>query len=359
MKIGIDVSSIIYETGVSVYTYNLVKNLLSLDKKNDYVLFGGSLRRLGDLRKKTSEFEGNFETRLFPFPPTLGQLVWNYLHTLPVESFIGKVDIFHSSDWTQPPTSAFKVTTVHDLVPIKYPRLSHPRIVAAHRQRFKWVKKEADAVIVPSQETKKDLLEMDLNEEKIFVIPEAPDPIIKPSSKEEVEELKRRYRISGKYLLGNGITPRKNTPRIIEAYERVRAGEELKLVIVGEPKMRVEPSPGVIFTGHVPLHELPIFFTGAEALIYPSLYEGFGIPILEAFICGVPVVTSNVSSMREISADAAILVDPYKVESIAEGIRKALSMKKELSKRGKERAKDFSWRQNAQSTLEVYQKASF
>ncbi|OGM02401.1 hypothetical protein A2115_02975, partial [Candidatus Woesebacteria bacterium GWA1_41_8] len=301
MHIGIDISPIIYETGVSWYVYHLVKNLLLLDKANDYILFGGSLRRYSDFKKKTVGFRGSFRTRFLPLPPTLLGFMWNTLHTLPVESLVGPVDVFHSSDWTQPPTKSFKVTTIHDLTPIKYPELSHPRIVSVHTSRFKWIKKEADAVIVPSQSTKKDLLELDISESKIFVIPEATDPMMKPAGREEVQKLKRRYRISGKFLLAVGIAERKNIERVIEAFERVRAGQDLRLVIVGEQRVYIEPSRGVIFVGHVPFHELPAFYTGAEAFIYPSLYEGFGLPILEAYACGTPVVTSNLSSMPEIA----------------------------------------------------------
>ena len=357
MKIAVDVSPIIYETGVSVYTYELVKNLLLYDSQNEYVLFGGSLRGLGELRAKASELKGNFDTRFVMFPPSVAQVVWNQLHILPVESFIGKVDVFHASDWTQPPTKAFKVTTVHDLTPIKYPRLSHPRIVAAHSKRFMWIKKEVDAVIVPSMATKKDLLDLDFKEEKIYVIPEAPNPLVKLAKAEQVMELKKRYRISGKYLLAVGVTPRKNIDRVISAFEKIRAGEDLKLVVIGEAKMKIEQTRGVIFAGHVPFHDLSPFYTGAEALVYPSLYEGFGLPILEAFACGTPVVTSNTSSMREIAQDAAVLVDPYKVESISEGIIKALLQKKDLSKKGMIHVKHFTWEKTARMTLEVYKKA--
>src|SRR5574341_726113 len=131
MRIGIDVSQIVYGTGVSVYTQNLVRELLRIDDQNEYLLFGGSLRQLGDLKSKLKEF--NVVKKIFPLPPTALDLLWNRLHILPIESLVGKLDAYHSSDWTQAPSTAFKVTTVHDLVPVKYPHESHPRIVAAHR----------------------------------------------------------------------------------------------------------------------------------------------------------------------------------------------------------------------------------
>ncbi|KKQ96568.1 MAG: hypothetical protein UT23_C0029G0007, partial [Candidatus Woesebacteria bacterium GW2011_GWA1_39_12] len=107
MKIAIDISQSIYGTGVSWYTRSLVENLLTLDDQNEYLLFGGSLRRLGELRKFA-------KGKYYPIPPSLADFIWNRLHVLPIENLIGEVDVFHSSDWTQPPSKAFKVTTVHD-----------------------------------------------------------------------------------------------------------------------------------------------------------------------------------------------------------------------------------------------------
>src|SRR5687767_3901052 len=114
MKIGIDISQIIYETGVSVYTQNLVTNLLKIDNENEYVLFGGSFRRLDDIKKMVANFQGRVISKIFPFPPVLADLIWNRFHTFPIEKLVGKIDVFHSSDWAQPPTSAFNVTTIHD-----------------------------------------------------------------------------------------------------------------------------------------------------------------------------------------------------------------------------------------------------
>ena len=128
MKIGIDISQVIYGTGVSTYTENLVKALLLQDKKNEYLLFGGSLRRRADLKTFVSELKGNFESKFFPIPPTLGDILWNRLHILPIEKLVGDLDVFHSSDWTQPPSKAFKVTTVHDLIPLKFPGILIPKL---------------------------------------------------------------------------------------------------------------------------------------------------------------------------------------------------------------------------------------
>src|SRR3989338_9201503 len=119
MRVAIDLSQIIYGTGVSHYRENLVKNLLKIDRENEYVLFGGSLRRLGELRASMENLsKGRAATKAIPISPMVGDFLWNRLHILPVEWLIGKVDVLHTSDWTEPPSKAFKVTTIHDLIPL-------------------------------------------------------------------------------------------------------------------------------------------------------------------------------------------------------------------------------------------------
>ena len=357
MKIAIDVSQVVYGTGVSVYTKLLVESLLKLDDKNEYILFGGSLRRMNTLKDFFETLRGRFTSKIFPIPPTLADIIWNRLHTLPIEKLIGEVDVFHSSDWTQPPTKAFKVTTIHDLFPIKFPKLTHPKIVSALLNRFKWVIREADMVIVPSRTTKEDLAEFGIGE-RVVVISEAPNPALRLPSKLEIERVKRKYQISGLYLLSIGVNPRKNTERIISAFEKVRPGLDLKLIIIGHPYMKIEPVRGVKILGHVPLSDLSGLYSGSEALVYPSLYEGFGLPILEAYKCETPVVTSNVGTMQELGQGAAILVDPTDVNSIAEGVKKAIKDRESLIKKGRERVEEFSWTKVAENTIKVYQKAN-
>ena len=358
MKIAIDISSIVYGTGVSIYTRNLVTNLIKEDMENDYILFGGSLRRMSDLRIFLNTLKKySFQGKIFPIPPTLADIFWNKLHVLPIEKLIGRNDIFHSSDWTQPPSSAFKVTTIHDLVPLKFPRLTDPKIISTHKTRLKWVIKEVDRVIVPSRVTAEDVQKLGISSDKIRIIPEATNSNFKPAKKYQIEKLKKKYRISGKYLLAVGVNPRKNTERIIQSYEKVKADKALKLVIIGNPYFNIKPSRGVIFTGHIPDADLPLFYSGAEALIYPSIYEGFGIPILEAFACKTPVVTSNIGSMAEVAGNAAVLVDPYDLNSIAEGIISAIKGKEKLVKLGSKRVKQYSWEKTAKETLKVYKEA--
>lgn len=357
MKITIDASQIVYETGVSVYTKNLIRALSGIDKKNAYQIIGGSLRRLDDLREKINiliEGKHNFSSFLYPLPPKASDFIFNRIGIINIDNFIGKSDVFHSSDWTQPRTDAFKVTTVHDLVPVIYPRLTDPNIVIVHKRRLERVKNYADRIIVPSFTTKNDLIEREFDERKIVVIPEAVDPDLKKPTSSKILDIKKRYRISGKYLLAVGANPRKNVERIISAFERIRSEYSCKLVIIGEVKKHT-PVRNVIFLGHIPSQDISGIYCGSEALIYPSLYEGFGLPVIEAYQLGVPVLTSNLGSLGEVGSEAAVMVDPYSVEEITDGIKKLLSKRDEYIKKGKEAVKKYSWIETAKKTLEVYE----
>lgn len=360
MRIGIDISPIVYETGVSWYTKNLIKALLQIDKTDEFVLFGGSLRRFGDLKLVIGNYHatvrGSYRPKLFTLPPAFMEIVWNRLHIFPVEWLIGSIDVFHSSDWTQPPTKAYKVTTIHDLTPLRFPEISHPRIVAAHKARLGWVKKEVDKIIAVSEFTKREIVEvLGINPDKITVIHEAPDPSLKASNKEEVIRIKEKFKILGDYLFVVGGDPRKNISTIVQAFSRLRKGMPgTELVIAGKLWKKIPTKEGIKLLGHVDREDLATLYSGAQALVYTSLYEGFGLPILEAMQIGCPVVTSNLSSMPEVAADAAVLVDPTSPEEIAKGIEKVLSDRKRWIKRGKKRASEFSWKKAARKTIKVY-----
>jgi len=377
MKIGIDISQIVYGTGVSFYTQNLVEHLLKIDKKNEYVLFGGSLRQQEKLR--------DFGAKVFPFPPSLADFIWNRLHILPVEKFIGSIDIFHSSDWTQPPSKAAKVTTIHDFGFLKYPETAHPKIAAVHKRRLAWIKKECDLIIAVSQSTKRDIIEiLGIPEEKIRVVYEAtPTDINRIEDQKVIDKVKKKFGVKGDYLLTVAtLEPRKNLKRIIEAFrlfsngsnvhrinsnrlEKNSGNSRMTLVIVGKAgwdeeinKLAKKQSSNIIFTGYVNREvELSAFYSGAACFVYPSLYEGFGLPILEAMKCGCPVVTSNVSSMPEVAGEAGILVNPLDVKDIVRGIEMVIRDKaigERLRKKGFEQVKKFSWEKTAKETLRVY-----
>ncbi len=332
IRIGFDLSQLAHNGGVASYTRNLSSNLSRIPDL-DMVYFYSSLRKpyKGELRNVKS----------YRLPPSLFEVLFNRWRNISIERFIGPIDIFHSSDWTQPPSKAKKITTYHDVVPLKYPQWSHPKIVEVHKRRLKLVEKEADRVICVSEATKKDLLEVSrIPQDRITVIYEGPTANFKPQTQDKIAVFKKKYNLAKNYILAiGGVGERRNLERIKQATQG------LNLVIAGQtvPWLSEE--------------EVELLYNGAQVLLYCSLYEGFGLPILDAFSCGLPVITSNISSMPEVAGDAALLVDPYDVSDIKQKLELLLSdetLRHELSKKGFNQVKKFSWEKCAQQTYLIY-----
>jgi glycosyltransferase involved in cell wall biosynthesis len=348
MRVAIDVSQVVYGTGVSVYTKNLVKNLIKNDSENEYLLFAGTLRRRTDVLNMFPQ------TKVFPIPPSLADLLWNRLHVFPIEKLVGMVDVLHTSDWTEPPSTAFKVTTIHDLYPLKFPRMIDANVAAVHKRRLDWVFRESRRIIVPSVSTKNDLLSIGVREDVIRVIPEAPS--VSKATAEAVIGVRLKYKINEDYIIAVGVTKLKNTERIVSAFHLAKAGKDVKLLLVGNPSggITLKQERNVRVLGHVPTPDLAALITGSQGLIFASLYEGFGIPILDGMECEVPVITSNFGSMAEVAGGGAILVDPYNIDSIKDAIEKILRGAKAIVEKGSRRVKEFTWQKTATKTLAVY-----
>ena len=352
MKIGIDISQIVYGTGVSRYTQELVKNLLNIDKKNQYILFFSSLRsKIQNSKFKIQNY--NAKLKNYRIPPTILELLWNKFHMVNVENFVGDIDIFHSSDWTQPPSYAKKITTVHDVSFLRFPESFPKKIIDVHKRRLYWVKKECDLVIADSASTKKDLVDfLGFDEKKIRVIN------LGVSKKFKIR--RDENRIKKDYILSVGtLEPRKNLKSVIAAFAQLKL-TKTKLVLVGKKGWGEEIkslNQNIVFTGFVPEEVLSGLYGGAKCFVYPSLYEGFGLPVLEAMAMGCPVVCSNTSSLPEIAGNAAILVNPTDVNEIAKAIKTILENKNissQLKEKGLNQAKQFTWEKTARETLEIY-----
>jgi glycosyltransferase involved in cell wall biosynthesis len=359
MRIGIDVSQAIFGTGVSDYVINLVDAILKADPTNEYVLFGASLRRQGDIKKLFPD------AKILRFPPMLLHYLWNYLHVVNVESFTGDLDVFHTSDWVEPPSSSAKVTTVHDLSPFLFPEEMRSgafrNIAAVHAARMNWVARESFRIICVSQSTAMELTQLfKINSDRIVVIPEAlPSRFESHPASSEIDSVKKEFGLHDYVLAVGTPQPRKNIPRLISAYlthsQKLRLPE--KLVIVGGNGWGMADIPvsnKVLFTGYLPDQKVSALMAGSSALAFPSLHEGFGLPILLGFYHKTPVVTSNLSSMPEVAGEAAILVDPKSEESIAHGLAQAIKDRKKLISLGTNRLSQFSWQRAAQETLTVY-----
>lgn len=286
-----------------------------------------------------------------------------------------KLDLIHDPTGTCPLLLARtgKVITIHDVFPYVSPKTSTTLDWLIYHFWLPLAVRGVDAVITDSTHSKADILRyFHLKSDKVTVIPAAAGDRYQPLEPAQVQSVLRRYQLAQPYILYVGsIEPRKNLLRLLQAYARLR--DDLpawKLVIVGARNAwkstpisaelrKLNLTSWVQFTGYVPEEDLPALYNGASLFVFPSLYEGFGLPVLEAMACGTPVITSNISSLPEVAGDAALLVDPYNVDEIAAVMRRVLSdpdLCADLRHRGLERAKEFSWERTARQTLEVYRK---
>ena len=336
IRIGMDISQMAHIGGVGVYTKELTEELSKI-KDLEMVYFYSSLRK---------PYSGNLkDVRKYKIPPTLFEMLFNKWRNVGIEKFIGPVDVFHSSDWTEPPSKAKKVTTYHDLVPIIHPEWSHPKIVTVAKRRLKLVEKEIDMVICVSKSTMEDLLKVsNIPKEKMVVIYEGVGEQFKPQSEQDIKEFKKRLNLPDKFVLSiGGIGDRRNISRILEATK------DMPLILTGRD----------VNYENVPYSDMQLLYASATVLLYPSLYEGFGLPILEAMAVGTPVITSNVSSMPEAGGDAAFYVDPKNVDDIKEKLQQVMEnndLREDLIKKGFIQAKKFTWKKVAMETAEVYRR---
>ena len=363
MLIGIDASRavVLPRTGTENYSLQLIRHLLALDTDHRYRLYFNQPPTLDLL-----PLSPKVEFRVIPFPRlwTHLRLSWEMARRPPDVLFVPA----HVLPLIHPQRS---VVTVHDLGYLHYPE--------AHRPFDRWYLhwstrrhvRAACHLIADSQATRDDLIRhYGAAPERVTVVTPGCDEIFRPVTNAiRLAQVKKRYGIRGDYLLHVGtLQPRKNLERLLEAFARLDG--ELQLVLAGKRGWlydrifrRVEElglGDRVLFAGHVPQEDLPALMSGARLLAMPSLYEGFGLPVVEAMACGTPVVCSNASSLPEVAGHAALLVDPLDVEALAATMERVLGddkLRAELIERGFERARKFSWERCAHETLAVLEEA--
>ncbi len=369
MHVGIDVTSLIYGRGVSRYTANLVRALLRYTDVSVSV-YGVSLRRYKNLLYLVDELEkeGRFKHRVLRHVPVeLVERLWQ-MGLSPIRKHLKDIDLFHSWDWLQPPDKDLPlVSTIHDLAILKYPETAHPKVLKAHRRSWRVLKEKNAHIITPSNATKKDVIKyLDIAPRQVHVVYEAlPEPLFvlaRKLTEDDVLKVKEKFKLKKPFLLFVGTTePRKNLKHLLQAWEPLK--KDYDLVIAGAAGWdKLDKNiPGVKFLGPVSDLELAVLYTEAKVFVYPSLYEGFGLPILESFYFGTPVVTSNNSGMIEVAGNAAELVDPASSESIRTGILKILNETKDEEEVRRQRmiirGQMFNLRQMGLETAKVYQVA--
>src|SRR4030042_4045411 len=364
MIIGIDASRISKEikTGTENYSSDLIKGLSLVDNKNPYVLYFNKIPQFFEISHP------NFSTKIIRSPRlwTQVRLAWECLLFPPDILFVPA----HTIPVIRRP-SLKTIVTVHEL---------GAEFLEAYHQfpqklylnwSTEFVAKYATHLIAVSNSTKRDLMKtLKVPANRISVVYEGVNRgVFMPKRTEEIDKVAAKYGLSEKYFLYVGtIQPRKNLARVIEAFAKANLSRT-KLVLVGEKgwlsdniydmprKLSIENK--VKFLGFVPTEDLPALYSGAVAFVFPSLYEGFGLPILEAFACGCAVMTSNFGATEEIARRAAFLVNPKKIDGISEGFRNLAvdtDLRNKLRSLGFERIEDFSWEKTATETLKVFDK---
>jgi glycosyltransferase involved in cell wall biosynthesis len=366
LRVGIDAHCLGQrKTGNETYTYNLVKHLSLLARDGiDYIFYVTEKGK----RESSPASESWLRLRLIRPASPLVRIPIGFA----IESRARNLDLLHAQYLLPHHLRCHTVLTVHDVIYERFPEFFTRADLYRNKIGVPWSCRRADHIITVSESSKRDLVELyGLNPERITVTYLGPAPGYGPIEEVEAKErLRERYQIEGDFILYVGaIQPRKNIPRLLSAFARLKLKHDLphKLVIVG-PKAWL---PGEAFrcleehrrrdeitvTGYVPQEDLPYFYNAASVFVYPSICEGFGLPVIEAMACGTPTITSRGSSLEEIAGDAAVLVDPYDDLSIAGAIDKVLSdsdLRRKLRGSGLARSKEFSFCKMAEQTQAIY-----
>jgi glycosyltransferase involved in cell wall biosynthesis len=364
MRIALDARKL-RDFGIGTYIRNVVTELGRLDPTTEYVL----LCKPEDM-DRVPALGANF--RVVPERAGLYSIAEQI--RVPLALRRERVDLLHEPHYTLPlATRCRSVVTIHDCIHLMFPGAVPNRLAYAYARASIWAAaRQAERVLTVSEASKRDILRfVDIPPEKVSVIYNAIDErFLRAADETQMDLVRQRYQLNDPFVLYAGnIKPHKNVERLIDAFGRARAGglEDLRLVIVGDeiskyPALRQAVhrhrlDKHVRFLGFQPYETLASFYRLARAFVFPSLYEGFGLPPLEAMACGTPVVTSNVSSMPEVAGDAALLVDPHDPDAIADAIRRAVTdeaLRATLIERGAARARDFSWPQSVAAIHKIY-----
>jgi glycosyltransferase involved in cell wall biosynthesis len=340
VRIVVDVTPLSHRrTGVGNYIRGSLRGIAeAADGSHELVAFGViSMRAREQVERSLAGLD--VETKIVSLPPSanLWRTIWSRIGYPPVERLAGPLDVFHFSDWMYPrQQTGVRSTLIHDLVPLHFPDLVHPRTRRQNMAKYRHAARTCEVIVVNSEYTASDVVEhLGVPRDRLVVAYPGTDDRFTPDGPRRGEE--------GPYVLTlSADEPRKNFDRLADAVDLVRTRRpELKLVA----------------PAWVEDEELPALYRGAAVFAYPSLFEGFGIPILEAMACGTPVVASSHSSLDEACGAAAVRADPLSPEALAAAIEDALVERESLVARGFEHARRFSWRACGEAHVRAFEQA--
>jgi glycosyltransferase involved in cell wall biosynthesis len=384
MRVGIDVGGAVRpDTGSGRYTYELVHAVARVAPELEIVLLGNAFRRRG--QGTGCPLPGRLVNPRIPDRVLLS--AWRRFHWPPVDALIGPVDVFHTSDWVHPPQRrGVSVATINDLGPLVHPEWYPPDVASIHRCKDQAAAERAALIITISEFTRREFLgAFDVDPGRVRAVPLGVSPAFRPREPGRAAATARRLGLTLPFVLYVGTRePRKNVTGLIDIFGRMRERRpDLALAIVGmrpdreaayvhgvgrwagqeiaEGIHRRDLGQSVCVVGFVSLPELIDLYSAAAVLVYPTLYEGFGLPVLEAMACGLPVVASDRSALPEVVGDAGILSDPDDPDTFASDAVRVLedpAMRDRCRTRGLARAARFTWDAMARRTLAIYQEAT-
>jgi glycosyltransferase involved in cell wall biosynthesis len=364
VRVAIDARKL-HDFGIGTYIRNLLRHLARMDRDTEYVL----ICREKD-RQVAPSLGENFRSVVDGSRPYSAREQLS----LPLALSREHVDLFHAPHYVLPPLARCRsVVTIHDCIHLRFPQYLPHRLALGYARASIWLAtRMSNRILTVSEASKRDILQFfDVPPEKITVIYNGiDDRFWTEPSDDEVVRVRERYQLDGDFVLYAGnVKPHKNLERLIDAFHMVRQRglDHLKLVVIGDEISkyaelrravhRYNLHKYVRFLGYLPDETLAVLYRLAGVFVFPSLYEGFGLPPLEAMASGAPVVTSNVSSLPEVVGDAAVLVDPYDPASIADGIARVLTepgLRSELRDAGFARAAEFSWERSVRQIRTIY-----
>jgi glycosyltransferase involved in cell wall biosynthesis len=368
MRVAIDARKL-HDFGIGTYIRNILRHLARIDQVSEYVL----LCAAADMHVAPT-LGPNFRAVLEPSPNYSIREQWHVPLVLQRE----RPDVYHAPHYVLPAAVPCpSVVTIHDCIHLMFPQYLPNRRAYLYARTVMWAAaRRADAILTVSEASKRDILRFfDVKPEKVVVVHNAIDERFwTPPAEEDVALVRERYQLEHGFVLYAGnIKPHKNLIRLIEAFDQIRRGgfEEMKLLIIGDEISKMPALRRAVhqhhlhkhvrFLGYVSDETLAILYRLAAVFVFPSIYEGFGLPPLEAMASGTPVVTSNVSSLPEVTGDAAVLVNPHDTSSIVAGVRRVLSdpdFANQLRVKGPVRAREFSWERSVAKTRELYERVA-
>jgi len=375
MRIAIDYTPAVHQrAGIGRYTRGLVKALARLDTENQYTLL--VLGRTG-AHFTPAKLPANFKLHFVPISDRWATVIWYRLNLpIPVDFFTSRTDLFHGPSFTLPPSFTPSILTVHDLSFLRYPPGAHPALLSWLTKAVPRSLQRARHVLADSESTRADLIELlDVPADQITVIGAGVEERFQPVTDPEIlANVRARYQLPNHFVLSvSTLEPRKNFTGLITAFNQLVATADesstadLQLVIAGgkgwlydDVFAAARASPlreRIHFTGYVDDADLPALYSLATLFAFPSHYEGFGIPVLEAMACGTPVVCADNSSLPEVAGDAAVLVEATDTDALVDAMRQLLidiSLRERLVQRGYAQAREFTWEKAARRLLTVY-----